>query len=466
MPACAAVVDRASALEFLFGRINYERTVHIPYRTGGLKLERMQQLLAILGDPHVGLPVVHIAGTKGKGSTATMIAGILQAAGYRTGLYTSPHLERLEERFVINGQVCSEAEFVRLAADLQAATSELEARDPANKMPTFFEITTAMGLLHFARSRAEIVVLEVGLGGRLDSTNVCRPLVSVITSISFDHVKQLGNTLSAIAREKAGIIKPGVPVVTSVCEEEPRQVIEQVAADQGAPLVARGREFDYSISHDEARRLQVVYREPADRVTYAYGLGPVRLGMIGDHQALNAATAIAAVRALPARFNVPDDTIVSGLRQARCPARIEVLQEKPTVIIDVAHNIASIEALVAALLSFPARRRILVFASSRDKDTRGMLRLLLPHFDHVIVTRFVNNPRAVEPEELRAWAQQLADEEPVHHAPLRQVAIEIAADPGSAWRRSREIAQPSDLICATGSFFLAAELRPLIAAQA
>ncbi len=455
MPETLAVVDRASALEFLFSRINYERTTQIPYRTGGLKLERMQALLALVGNPQRAYPIVHIAGTKGKGSTATMIASILQAAGYKTGLYTSPHLERLEERFLVNGALCSEQEFVQLAADLQAATSELELREPLNRCPTFFEITTAMGLLHFARSRAEAVVLEVGLGGRLDSTNVCLPRLSVITSISFDHVKQLGNTLAAIAREKAGIIKPGVPVVCGVCEEEPRTVIESVAILQQAPLMQRGCHFDFTVKTDAAAGTMLVeYREPAESPTTV--LGPYPVGMLGEHQATNAATAIAVVRALqPQReFRISDEAIRLGLAEARCPARIEVVQQRPTVILDVAHNLASIEALLAALDErFAAQksngRRLLLFASSRDKDPRAMLTLLLPKFDQVIATKYVNNPRAVEPEELRSIALALGAAN----------QIETAAEPQAAWQLARERAQPNDLICITGSFFLAAELR-------
>lgn len=454
-----AVVDRTSALEFLFSRINYERTTQIPYRTGGLKLERMQALLGLVGDPHLSLPIVHIAGTKGKGSTATMIASILQSAGYRTGLYTSPHLERLEERFVVNGQLCSEQEFVQLAADLQTATYRLEARDPQNRCPTFFEITTAMGLLHFARSRAEAVVLEVGLGGRLDSTNVCRPRLCVITSISFDHVKQLGNTLYAIAREKAGIIKPGVPIISSVCEAEPREAIEQVAELNQAPLFQRGKDFDYELQADGAGTcLQVNYQEPAQ--VAAYQLGPLPIGMLGQHQVANAATAIAAMRLLQRQsFNITEDTIRNGLFAARCPARIEVVQQRPTVILDVAHNLASIAALLEALdqqfsqaATNQPQRRILVFASSRDKDPAGMLRLLLPKFDRAIVTKYVNNPRAVEPEELRAMADSIGCSTP----------IETAPEPIAAWERARSLAEPTDLICITGSFFLAAELRSQI----
>lgn len=462
MPAAQVVVDRNSALEFLFSRINYERTTQIPYRTGGLKLERMQQLLALIGDPHLSLPVVHIAGTKGKGSTATMIARILQTAGYRTGLYTSPHLERLEERFVVNGLTCSEPEFVQLAADLHAATCELEVREPLNRCPTFFEITTAMGLLHFARSGAEAVVLEVGLGGRLDSTNVCRPQLCVITSISFDHMKQLGNTLFAIAREKAGIIKPGVPVVSSVCEEEPRSAIVEIAGLQQAPLSERGRDFDYSVQTDAATNsMSVTYREPATQFNTrpSYQLGPLPVGMLGEHQALNAATAIATVRELQKQnWKISESAIQQGLAEAKCPARIEIVRERPTVILDVAHNLASISALLEALAQrVVARRRVLVFASSRDKDSAGMLRMLLPQFDHVILTKYVNNPRAVEPVELRDLAGVILNEEN-----SRDTRLEFAGEPQAAWERARVVAGPEDLICITGSFFLAAELRLLV----
>lgn len=457
MSATLAVVDRDSALEFLFSRINYERTTQIPYRTGGLKLERMQQLLSFVGDPHLSLPVIHVAGTKGKGSTATMLATILQAAGYRTGLYTSPHLERLEERFVINGQTCTEAEFVRLAADLQRATNQLEARDPLNRCPTFFEITTAMGLLHFARSRAEAVVLEVGLGGRLDSTNICRPKVCVITSISFDHMKQLGNTLGAIAREKAGIIKPGVPVISSVTEEEPRSVIADIAAANNAPLFQRGRDFDFRVATNrDCGVMNVSYREPAEQSPYE--LGPLPVGMLGEHQAVNAATAIATLRHAQEHFQVSEAAIRHGLATAKCPARIEVVRERPTVILDVAHNLASITALLAAIEArFTQQRRILVFASSRDKDYAGMLRLLLPKFDRVVLTKYVNNPRAVEPEELLTLAKSVAgdDRDSIFK-------LELAAEPLTAWKRAQELAEADDLICITGSFFLAAELRSAV----
>jgi dihydrofolate synthase / folylpolyglutamate synthase len=228
MAATTEVCDYASAVDFLFSRINYERAAHIPYASD-FKLSRMRRLLAHLGDPHLSLKAIHIAGTKGKGSTAAMVASILQAAGKRTGLYTSPHLARVEERLTVDGNLCEASQFVDLVAEVQRAAARLQqdsgpAADSGDD-PTFFEVTTALAFLHFARQRVDAAVLEVGLGGRLDSTNVCLPQVCIITSISFDHMRQLGNTLAAIASEKAGIIKSGVPVVSGVTSGEARAVI-------------------------------------------------------------------------------------------------------------------------------------------------------------------------------------------------------------------------------------------------
>jgi dihydrofolate synthase/folylpolyglutamate synthase len=452
MSATFAVVDRTTAHEFLFSRINYERTTQIPYQTGEFKLERMHQLLALLGNPHLALPAVHLAGTKGKGSTATMVAQILRSAGYKTGLYTSPHLERLEERFVVDGQLCSDDEFVRLAADVHAATVQLETTSPG-RSPTFFEITTAMGMLHFARSGVELAVLEVGLGGRLDSTNVCRPLVSVITSISFDHTKQLGNTLAAIAREKAGIIKPGIPVVSGVVAAEPREVIAQVAHEVQAPLFQRGRDFDVRLVDGAKGESASVYYVQGQRE-----LGPLTLGMLGQHQAANAATAIAAIAHLPRdRYSIGEPDIRQGLRDACCPARVQVFATRPTLVLDVAHNVASIAALLQTLNEqFAGRRKVLLFASSRDKDTPGMLQQLLPAFDHVVLTKYIHNPRAVEPAELLAMAQAIVSDTPL------PVVCQTADHPTAAWQAAHAAAGPNDLIVIAGSFFLAAEVQSLL----
>ena len=475
------VRDYPSALDFLLHRINYERTTNIPYSSSAFKLDRMRRLLSLLGDPHLAVPAVHIAGTKGKGSTAAMIAAVLQAAGYRTGLYTSPHLARIEERIAIDGLMCSESEFVALTAELQAAIEKLTAEAAATDAaadPTFFEITTAMAFLHFARSQVDLAVLEVGLGGRLDSTNVCLPEVCVITSISYDHTRQLGNTLTAIAAEKAGIIKPGIPVVSGVVDPEPREVIAGHAAECGAPLIQRGVDFGERVSQGTEFGVQgsggrggwsESEASPAETFDFwekAYGeehsLPGIRLAMLGAHQAANAATALAAINVLKTRgWSISEDAIRTGLSQARRPGRIEQVASAPAVIFDVAHNLASVAALLPVLRErFTAQRRILIFASSKDKDYEGMLRLLVPAFDVVFVTKYIENPRAAEVESLVSIAQQLRNGS--SSAPPRQKPIlHATARPADAWSLARRLASPGDLLCVTGSFFLVAELRPL-----
>jgi len=232
---------RQAAIDWLLSRINYERVAVIPYHERQLKLDRMRQLLTRLGQPDAALRIVHVAGTKGKGSTSAMIAGILTAAGYRTGVFSSPHLERIEQRFAVDGHPCSAEELVALVNRIRPVVKVMDdeaaaAGDPLGGL-TFFDITTAMALVHFVECGVDAAVLEVGLGGRLDSTNVCPPVVSVVTSISFDHTKQLGDTLALIAREKAGIIKPGVPVVCGVEQPEAQQVIAKVAREHGCRLI-------------------------------------------------------------------------------------------------------------------------------------------------------------------------------------------------------------------------------------
>lgn len=449
-----------SAGDFLTRRINYERTTTVPYQSGEFRLDRMRRLLSLLGDPHRSVKAVHIAGTKGKGSTAAMMASILQSAGYRTGLYTSPHLERIEERIVIDAQMCPPETFLRLAADVQPAVEQLdrEAESVGGFGPTFFEVTTAMAFLRFAQAQVAIAVLEVGLGGRLDSTNVCLPEVCIITSISFDHMKQLGNTLAAIAGEKAGILKHGVPVISAVTAAEPRRVIAEQAAAIGAPLFQRGADYDFTpgdrntLPTDHSESLD--YREPP--VLPRYELTGVTINLLGRHQAANAAAAIAAIGRLRERgWSISDPQLRAGLAAATCPARIQHMQSSPTVILDVAHNPASIEAVLLALKEcFSAERRIAIFASSKDKDYVAMLRHLLPAFDVVILTQYLNNPRATEAAQLLESALQLraacSANLPVLHAVVRPLA---------AWQLARAIARPADLICITGSFFLAAELR-------
>ena len=453
-------------LAYLFSRIDYERANVMPYGARDFKLDRMRELLARLGDPHLALPIVHVAGTKGKGSTAAMIAAVLSAAGLRTGLFSSPHLDRLEERVRVDGQCSTADDVVALVRRIRPVAAELDAefaqgRGPGG--PTYFEVTTAMALLHFVEQKVDAAVLEVGLGGRLDSTNVCQPRVSVITSISFDHTRQLGNTLASIAWEKAGIVKTGVPVVSGVMDEEPRRVIEDVCAERQSPLVELGRDFDFTyrvpraVDHDAARgQLDFAYRLPG----HEQDLKNIELALLGRHQAANAAVALATLTELKRQgWAIPEQAIRRGLADVAWPARVEVVGRQPTVILDAAHNVASIEALLATHdESFSARRRLLVFATTRDKDARGMLRLLLPKFDTIILTRYLHNPRNLPPEELRAMAGELSEEDRTSSVQHGKECL-VSPDPRSAWQLARQLAEASDLICITGSFFLAGEMR-------
>jgi dihydrofolate synthase/folylpolyglutamate synthase len=317
--------------------------------------------------------------------------------------------------------------------------------------PTYFEITTAMALLHFARHNAAAAVLEVGLGGRLDATNVCRPAVSVITSIGLDHTEQLGTTLAAIAGEKAGIVKPGVPVVSGVVPSEPRDVIRAVCRRQGCRCIELATDFDFD--YEPPRHLEQA--AAAGRFRFRMAGGASRnfaLALPGRHQAANAAVALAAVEELRrGGWNLPEAAIERALADLNWPARVEVVARRPAVVVDGAHNVASVEALVATLdESFAADRRWLIFAGSQDKDLRGMLARLLPKFDEVLLTRYRNNPRGASPDELARLAAAV-DGRP---RPLFD-------DSADAWQSARRQAAPEDLIVIAGSFFLAAELRPL-----
>jgi dihydrofolate synthase/folylpolyglutamate synthase len=451
--------NRESALEFLFGRIDYERTQSVPYRSRRFKLDRMRRLVSLLEHPEQAFPAVHIAGTKGKGSTACMIAAALTTAGLRTGLYTSPHLDRLEERFVVDGTQCSEAELVTLLADLQPAVARLDAAARTRgdqQRPTYFEITTAAALLHFQRRQVDCAVLEVGLGGRLDSTNICQPAVSVVTTISLDHTRQLGKTLAQIAGEKAGIIKPGIPVITGVVQPEPFQVIDTIAQNQGSRLLALGRDFhfDYVGPCNPHTGSLLNYWEQVD--SQRRSLEHVQIGMRGRHQTANAAVALATLGQLQrAGWAVDERSVRSGLSQARCPARFEVIAEAPTVILDAAHNPASVVALCETLREqYPSRPRLLVFAASIDKDVPRMIEQLLPEFQHIVLTRYLNNPRAMDPQQMRRVASGLANKRG-----QSDLQLQVCPDPQAAWHYVASSITPSHVVCVAGSFFLAAEIR-------
>jgi dihydrofolate synthase / folylpolyglutamate synthase len=440
--------DQARA--WWYGLINFEQRTPA---AADLKLDHMRALLARLGNPHRRLRIVHVAGSKGKGSISAMLASILRQAGYRNGLFTSPHLCRVEERFQVDGQPITTTELTALLNEVREA-SEVAS---APRVPfTFFEVATAVGFLHFVRRRVEAAVVEVGLGGRLDSTNVCAPIVALITSISYDHTALLGDRLASIAAEKAGIVKPGRPVISGGTVPEARAVIERTCRERLASLRQLGVDFDYTCvpgrvtaSHTQRSRLCVT----TDRRRWP----EFELNLLGDHQAANAAVAIACVEQLQAEgWHLPDTALAAGLAQVSWPARLEVVGRKPLVLLDCAHNVASALALVQTLQSsFPPARRLLVFAGSSDKDLPGMFRVLAPHFDHAFLTRYSDNPRSVPPEQL---ADLLRDN--------GALPATICPTPGEAYRAALAATGEKDILCITGSVFLAGELRPLLVSAA
>ncbi|WP_152051401.1 bifunctional folylpolyglutamate synthase/dihydrofolate synthase [Tautonia marina] len=439
-------------IDRLYARLDYER-VGMPASASSieLRLARMRRLLRQLGDPQHHLRIVHVAGTKGKGSTSTMIASALSAGGIKTGLFTSPHLHRLEERFVIDGAMMDPSELIDLYESVLPSVETVERQWPAPVGLTFFEVTTAMGLLHFARSGCRAVALEVGMGGRLDSTNVVRPAVSVITSISLDHVRQLGPTLGHIAAEKGGILKRGTPAVIGVAEPEPRDVIHAIARARRCPIRQIGVDFECSYEPPTPPLARPDHGRVAVR-TWRRDWGSLACPLPGEHQARNLAVALAALDALGEsnpELDVSAEAVVRGMAGLQWPARVEVVGEAPWLVIDGAHNVASAEALAETLQScFPKVPRTLVFGTSREKDLPGQLRALLPLFEAVVATRFVENPRAVDPETVAEAVVQLGGPPCV-----------IAADPTLALSEARRITPASGLICVTGSLFLAAEAR-------
>lgn len=438
---------------WLTDRINYERTPAPRSTPQRMRLERVRNLIDRLGAPDAGMRIVHVAGTKGKGSTSMMVASALTAAGYRTGLYTSPHLERLEERFVIDGAECSPAELLESIDRVRPVVGAMDS-SPAERGITFFDIMTAMAFDWFRRRGAEVVVLEVGLGGRLDSTNVCNPTVSVITSISLDHTRQLGNTVEAIAAEKAGIIKPGVPVVSGVVEPGPQAVIAAVAKNRGSRLVQRGVDFgaDY-LPHPSGSILgAAAYWSRRGEETVPRG--PYALAMAGRRQTENAAVAVATLDQLSSRGVAIDErAIAAGLAAARLPARFEVFPGEPTVVIDCAHNDASAAALAESLLEFfSTTNRTIVLAISRDKDAQAIVQRLAPAADRWVATRFLDNPRALSPEEV---AKAIRSQ-------VKGAVVRAVSTPVEAWR---EGCSTGGLVCFCGSIFLAGEVRRVARAE-
>jgi len=445
------------ALEYIYSLTDYEKQSTYRYAPEHFDLRRMERLMALLGNPHHRFKSVHIAGTKGKGSTAAMIASILQAAGYKTGLYTSPHLHTFRERIRLDGQLIGEKTVADLTERLHPLVSQIEGL-------TTFEIMTALAFLYFAEERADLAVLEVGMGGRLDATNIVTPLVAVITSLSYDHTQYLGHTLALIAGEKAGIIKNGVVVVSAPQSPEAMAVIEETCQKREALLFRVGKQWIWQggKSSLEGQFFTVHRHNPASHLSpqspehslkyERFSQKPYRrrywIPLLGEHQLDNATTAVAVAELLSALgVHISEEAIAQGLRQVRWPGRLEILSHTPFLVVDGAHNADSAHKLAMALRKhFRYERLFLIFGASLEKDIDGMLQELLPLVHRAIVTQ-ARHPRATGVQSLRERFLACGCK------PLSSPSVAEALDCALG------LAQKQDLICATGSLFVVAEVR-------
>src|SRR5574341_521750 len=371
------------ALDYLYSFVDYSHERTYTYSAQTFDLARMVKLLELLGNPQARYPALHIAGTKGKGSVAAMCASALRAAGYRAGVYTSPHLQDFCERMQVNGEFIPREAVAEIVDGMRPAVERVPGL-------TTFELTTALAFRFLARKNVDVAVIEVGLGGRLDATNVITPLVSVITSLSYDHTNLLGRSRAEIAGEKAGIVKPGVPVVSAPQKPEALEVLERVAAERGARLMLMGRDWLFRpIAHSlDSQTFGIWSAEEERQLNALRARGravnwkplTLEIPLLGQHQVENGAVAYATLMTLRAQaLPISPDAIREGLRDVRWPGRFEILSRRPYLVADGAHNRDSAQKLAAALAEyFPGRRVTLIFGASSDKDIAGMFAELLP----------------------------------------------------------------------------------------
>ena len=423
-----------------------------------LGLHNITKLLELLGNPHENIKIIHVAGTNGKGSTCAMIASILRSAGFKVGLYISPYLEVFNERMQVNGENISNEDLARLTEKVREKVFYM--RENGLGSPTEFEVVTAIGFSYFKEQAVDFLVLEVGMGGRLDATNVVTPLGSVITPISMEHQQYLGSTLRDISREKCGIIKQGVPVVTAPQEDEAMAVIEDTCRERNCSLT---KVINSSVS-----------RSP-DTISYRFVNGGIKgmtfdlytpktdypglqIGLMGRHQLDNAATAVAAVEPLGnSGVNLSREAIYKGLKGARWPGRLEIMKEKPTVLIDGAHNIAGIKTLKAVLEEyFYDRKKILVVGILEDKDYTEMLEELIPVADTVICTA-PDNPRALSAARLAEAVSNIFQK-----SQIKVYAQEKIED---ALKLASSLAADEDMVVFAGSLYMIGHVRTLLNKQ-
>ncbi len=446
-PAGGSITNYSTALRWLYEHTDYERLRLIRYNAATFNLERMRKLLKALGEPHKQLRFVHIAGTKGKGSTVAMLANMLQACGYAIGSYTSPHLTDLRERIQVNGQIISHADLTEIFKTIKS-----KAKQIGEDKPTFFEVLTAAAIRYFADQAVDLAILETGLGGRLDSTNVVTPEVCGITQISYDHMNILGSKLPQIAEEKAGIMKKGVPCLTVEQDPSVMKVFKRVAEEVGSPLQIVGKDIEFSYRFEANRELGPHTRVCLTTSAGNYDHMPVPLK--GEHQALNCGLALAILDKLRERgFKTPEEQIVSGLAGTQLPGRMELAWNEPRVLLDGAHNGASIQALIRSIgAHVPYDSLVVIFGCGEDKDITGMLKQINLGADKVIFTRAKANPRAMDPADLLHKFNECSGK-------MAQTAANLEDALNLAVRAvSRE-----DLICVTGSFYLVGEAKKYLA---
>jgi len=433
------------AVKFLSTLVDYEKLRIVRYNDEHFDLSRMRSLLRKLGNPQDHIRTIHIAGTKGKGSTGAMVAMMLEAQGYQVGVYSSPHLVDIRERVSINSNLISEEEFVKYVRLMEPIIKKMKP------MPTWFETMTAIAFKYFADKKVDIAVIETGLGGRLDATNVIKPEVSAITSISFDHTAQLGHSLAKIAAEKAGIFKPGVPAITVTQVPEVEAVLKRISAEVGAPLEICGSSIEFSYRFEASRMGGRQYR--VCLTTNNSKFEHITVPLFGEHQAINCGLAMAIIDRLKTRgIAIDDQKAMDGLAKTTMQGRMEMVFEKPRILVDSAHNAASVDAFMRAVgQHVPYDSMVLIFGCCSDKDVEGMLGRITGGADKVIFTR-VNSIRSANPHELAArYTEQ--------YGKMAQVADTLEDALLIAYRAVTK----EDLICITGSFYLVGEAKVMLA---
>ncbi len=440
-------VDYEAALDFLNSHINFERVMAGNMDQDSFKLDRIGAMLDALGKPHLAVPVVHIAGSKGKGSTCLMLESCLRSSGYTTGLYTSPHLVDERERVRINGNLIEKSAFSSALAQCRDAAASVSL---THGQATYFELLTALSFVVFAQEAVDIVILETGLGGLLDCTNVVQPIVVGLTSIQLEHTSVLGKTLDEIARQKAGIMKPGVPALSVPQPEEVSDAFKECAKETGCVLSTLGQEIHYSCRFQSSTT-----RRAHPKVCVGRGMGcfeHMSVPLLGEHQGANCGLALAIVCELRKHgFDLPEQQIIAGLQQTPCNGRLEQINDRPRVMVDGAHTPESVmQTLRAAAQQVEFDSMVVVFGCSSDKLIDPMLENLQARADKVIFTKASNSPRAVDPHDL-------AD----RYSSISNKACESYESPIEAVRAGGKSLGANDLLLVLGSFYLAGEIKSL-----